>query len=145
MCVSSEFEFNSSCMFQRILILTVYLCLSAITGIQKITGNLPPEWFVKKFEQTVINLFPGSLFLSYLIIVILELLAAFFFIMALFKREFKSESPVRYTDLGFHTCLLLFTILFFGSFIAQDYENGFMDLGYFVMTVYLQRNYQIAK
>ena len=145
MCVSLVFEFNSSFMFQRILILTIYLCLSAITGLQKVTGNLPPEWFVKKFEHTLINLFPGSLSLSYLIIVILELLAAFFFLMALVKREFKSESSVRFTDLGFHTCLLLFTVLFFGSFLAQDYENGFMDLGYFVMTMYLQRNYRIDK
>jgi hypothetical protein len=132
-------------MFQRILILTVYLSLSAITGIQKLAGNFPPEWFVQKFQQTLIHLFPGGLILSYAIIVGLELFAAICFLLALIKREFIAEKSSLFTGIGFNTCLLLFTVLFFGSFLAQDYENGFMDLGYFVFTVFLQRNFASEK
>jgi hypothetical protein len=132
-------------MFQRILILTIYLFLAAITGIQKLTGNFPPEWFVQKFQHTLIHLFPGSLFLSYVLIVGLELFAAICFLLALIKSEFKAEKSSLFTVLGFNTSLLLFTVLFFGSFLAQDYENGFMDLGYFVFTVFLQRNFATEK
>jgi len=126
-------------MFQRVLILSLYLSLSAITGIQKLTGDLPPEWFMKKFEHTLIDLFPGSMQLSFMIIVALEVLAGASFLLALIKQEFKEGAMIRFTNLGFNLCLLLFVALFLGSFIAQDYENGFMDMGYFVMTIILQR------
>jgi hypothetical protein len=41
--------------------------------------------------------------------------------------------------------LLLFLILFFGSFIAQSYDNGFMDFGYFAFTIYLMSFFEKAK
>jgi hypothetical protein len=137
-CVLGKNIFN---MYQRILILVLYFFLCTVTGIQKILGDLPPDWFMKKFEHTLIDLFPGSMTLCFIIILALELLAGLSFLMSLMKMEFKEDSLIKFANLGFNICLLLFTILFFGSFIAKDYENGFMDLGYFVITIFLQKNY----
>jgi hypothetical protein len=138
-------DLKNNRMYQRVLILSLYFFLSAITGIQKLTSDIPPEWFLKKFEHTLIDLFPGSTCLSFIIIVALEVLAGFSFLLALIKLEFKQGASSKYTTLGFNLTLLLFLVLFFGSFIAQDYENGFMDMAYFVMTIFLQKNYSDSK
>ena len=120
----------------RILIFSIYFFLTGITGLQKINGDFPPAWFIDQFKGTILNCFPGSLVLCYTVIVGLEILAAFFFLAALIKTEFKTDSVQRFSALGFNTSLFLFTILFFGSFLIKNYENGFMDMGYFVMTLY---------
>jgi predicted tellurium resistance membrane protein TerC len=72
-----------------------------------------------------------------MIIVLLELAIASLFVLALLKGEFKESQTPKFSKWGFHVSLLLFLILFFGSFLAQSYDNGFMDFGYFAFTIYL--------
>jgi predicted tellurium resistance membrane protein TerC len=132
-------------MIKRLFILLTYAFLGGITGIQKIMGEFPPKWYIDKYSATLINWVPGGVMISFLIIVLLELAIASLFVLALLKGEFKESQTPKYAKWGFMAALLLFLILFFGSFIAQSYDNGFMDFGYFAFTIYLMSFFEKAK
>ena len=121
----------------RALILLIYAFLGGITGLQKILGEFPPKWYIDKYSATLISWLPGGIVISFMIIVLLELAIASLFVLALLKGEFKESQTPKFSKWGFHVSLLLFLILFFGSFLAQSYDNGFMDFGYFAFTIYL--------
>jgi predicted tellurium resistance membrane protein TerC len=104
-----------------------------------LNGNFPPQWFFEKFQNTFLNIIPYGLNLSFLIIVLLEIAIPIAFLVALVSQEFRSDSRQRFSSLGFRLSLVLFLVLFFGSFLVQDYENGFLDFMYFVATIYLMR------
>jgi len=132
-------------MIKRLFILLTYAFLGGITGIQKIMGEIPPKWYIDKYSATLINWVPGGVMISFLIIVLLELAIASLFVLALLKGEFKESQTPKFAKWGFMAALLLFLILFFGSFIAQSYDNGFMDFGYFAFTIYLMSFFEKAK
>ena len=132
-------------MIKRLFILLTYAFLGGITGIQKIMGEFPPKWYIDKYSATLINWVPGGVMISFLIIVLLELAIASLFVLALLKGEFKESQTPKYAKWGFMAALLLFLILFFGSFIAQSYDNGFMDFGYFAFTIFLMSFFEKAK
>ena len=132
-------------MIKRLFILLTYAFLGGITGIQKIMGEFPPKWYIDKYSATLINWVPGGVMISFLIIVLLELAIASLFVLALLKGEFKESQTPKYAKWGFMAALLLFLILFFGSFLAQSYDNGFMDFGYFAFTIYLMSFFEKAK
>jgi hypothetical protein len=122
---------------EKILIILLYVALGATTGIQKLLGAFPPSWFSEKFQESIIGLIPGGITLSFAIIVFLEIAIAGLFSAALIKKEFRNGSNKVFSRLGFIACLILFLILFFGSFLVQDYDNGFFDFAYFVLTLFL--------
>ena len=124
-------------MLKRTLILLIYAFLGGITGLQKILGEFPPKWYIDKYSATLISWLPGGIVISFMIIVLLELAIASLFVLALLKGEFKESQTPKFSKWGFHVSLLLFLILFFGSFLVQSYDNGFMDFGYFAFTIYL--------
>jgi hypothetical protein len=124
---------------EKVLIILLYIALGATTGIHKILGPFPPNWFREKFSDSIIGWVPGGIELSFGIIVFLELAIAGLFTIALIKREFAIGTPKIYSQLGFYFSLLLFLILFFGSFLIQNYDNGFFDFVYFGVTLYLMR------
>jgi hypothetical protein len=126
-------------MFERICISLLYFLLGLVAAIHKLQGPFIPEWFHSKFEHSFLNTIPGGLYFSYGIIILLELLIPLFFLIAIIRREFHPTKPLTFTILGFRTSLLLFLILFFGSFLVQDYENGFIDFVYFAVTIFLMR------
>ena len=132
-------------MIKRLFILLTYAFLGGITGIQKIMGEIPPKWYIDKYSATLINWVPGGVMISFLIIVLLELAIASLFVLALLKGEFKESQTPKFAKWGFMAALLLFLILFFGSFIAQSYDNGFMDFGYFAFTIFLMSFFEKAK
>jgi len=122
---------------ERILILLLYISLAGIAGIHKILGDFPPVWFYGKFKDTFLNWIPGGVWLSFVLIVTLEITIAVLFSVALIKGEFKSGKNHTFSNFGFLVSLALFVILFFGSFLVQDYENGFNDFVYFGVTIFL--------
>ena len=126
---------------EKVLIILIYLALGATTGIHKLLGDFPPSWFREKFADSLIGCIPGGIEISFAIIVILELAIAGLFALALIKREYAKGTTKTYSLLGFYASLILFLILFFGSFLVQNYDNGFFDFVYFGMTVYLMRYY----
>lgn len=126
-------------MFERICIYLLYTLLSSVAAYHKLNGNIPPQWFFEKFQNTFLNSIPYGLNLSFLIIVLLEIAIPVSFLAALVSQEFRPDSKKRFSTLGFRLSLVLFLVLFFGSFLVQDYENGFLDFMYFAFTIYLMR------
>jgi hypothetical protein len=122
---------------ERILILLLYISLAGIAGIHKLLGDFPPTWFYDKFKDTFLNWMPGGIWLSFVLIVVLELAIALLFMIAFIKGEFKSQAKQTFSHFGFLASLALFVILFFGSFLVQDYDNGFNDFVYFGVTIFL--------
>ena len=128
---------------ERILILLLYISLAGIAGIHKLLGDFPPAWFYGKFKETFLNAITGGIWLSFVLIVVLEIAIAVLFSIALIKGEFKSQAKQTFSYFGFIALLVLFVILFFGSFLVQDYDNGFNDFVYFGVTVFLMKYYLI--
>lgn len=127
---------------ERILILLLYISLAGIAGIHKLLGDFPPAWFYGKFKDTFLNAIPGGIWFSFGLIVALEIAIALLFSIALIKGEFKSETKSTFAHFGFLASLALFVILFFGSFLVQDYDNGFNDFVYFGVTFYLMEYFK---
>jgi hypothetical protein len=125
----------------KLLILLLMIALSLITALHKFTGDLPPEWFVKQFSSSLIGKIPFGIPASYFIISTLELAIAIVFILSIVKMEFKSTDNLKFSEIGFNLSLILFLILFFGSFLIENYENGFIDFGYFVFTIFLKNQF----
>jgi hypothetical protein len=126
-------------MFERICIYLLYTLLGSVAVYHKLNGKFPPQWFQEKFQDTFLNAIPYGLNLSFLIIVILEIAIPVSFVIALVSQEFRADSKQRFSALGFRLSLVLFLVLFFGSFLVQDYENGFLDFMYFSTTIWLMR------
>jgi hypothetical protein len=130
--------------FERVLILLLYSILAGLAGVHKLMGDFPPSWFNEKFKSSLIGLIPGGIALSFLIIVVLEIAIALVFTFALIKGEFKDDVNKSFSLWGFRLSLILFLILFFGSFLIQNYENGFQDFTYFALTLFTMRLYMGA-
>jgi hypothetical protein len=130
---------------ERIFILLLYISLAGIAGIHKLIGDFPPTWFYGKFKETFLNAIPGGIWLSFVLIVVLELAIALLFMIAFIKGEFKSQAKQTFTHFGFLASLSLFVVLFFGSFLVKDYDNGFNDFMYFGVTVFLMKYFMNEK
>lgn len=121
-------------------ILIILILLSGIPAFHKISGGSVPEWFIKKFTGSAIDLIPGGINLSFYIITLLETIIPVVLIIAMIKREHKGMSNT-FSELGFILSGLLFIILFFGSFLVESYDNGFNDFIYFVAVLLLRKEY----
>jgi hypothetical protein len=117
---------------KKIIILLILITIIGIPAIHKLVGDFVPTWFYNKFSDSLINKIPFGINISYGIIIILEIVAPILFIIGLLKREYLQTSSGKFISLGFMTSYVLFTILTFGSFLIEDYSNGFNDFIYFV-------------
>jgi hypothetical protein len=120
---------------QTFLIQLLFLSLAGITAYQKISALAVPDWFIHKFEGSIIGLIPFGISLSFILITLLETSIAVCMIVSLVKGEYKAESNKVSLNLGLDLALILFLILFFGSFLVGDYENGALDFLYFIGTL----------
>jgi len=127
-----------------LLIQLLFLSLAGITAFQKISGLTIPEWFIHKFENSFINLIPFGITFSFIVITLLETSIAICMIFSLIKKEYKADSEKSSFNFGLDLSLVLFLILFFGSFLVGDYDNGALDFLYFIGTLAI-RNKLIIK
>lgn len=117
----------------------ILMLLGGIPGIHKLLGQYPPNWFKEMFKNSIIDIFPHSITFSFLIIIFLEILGASLFLLALLKKEYITKKYT-YTNIGISTYLILFTILLFGSFIIENYDNGFKDFIYFSAIIIIKQS-----
>ena len=115
-----------------VLIQLLFLSLAGLTAFQKISGLAIPEWFVNKFQDSIIGIIPFGIPLSFILITLLETTIAICMIVSLLKREYQVDANKVSLNLGLDLSLVLFVILFFGSFLVGDYENGALDFLYFI-------------
>jgi hypothetical protein len=118
-------------MARKALSLLLLIIILLVPGIHKIADKMPPNWFIEKFNDSIIGIVPGGLWFSYHLIVFLEFVGPSLFIIALFQMV-RKEDDQRFLSYGFICCYILFIILTFGSFLVQDYDNGFKDFLYFI-------------
>lgn len=123
-----------------LLIIFLYLYIAGTTAYQKISGLTIPEWFHNKFSESIIGIIPFGIPIAFIIITILETSITLLMVFALYNKEYLKESKQKYLELGLDVSLVLFTILVFGSFLVQNYDNGALDFLYFIGTLYLKNH-----
>lgn len=123
---------------ERSLIFILFISLAGVAAIHKVLSSIPPNWFVTKFQDSFLGDIPGGISVSFLLITVLEFAIAALFILAFIRREFLETSDFKFANYGFIATLALFVILFFGSFLVQDYDNGFKDFTYFGLTLWMK-------
>mgnify|MGYP000851892493 CR=1 FL=1 len=125
-------------MVRKKLSLLLLILILLIPAIHKVSNQIPPNWFIEKFSGSIIAMVPGGISICYLSIIILEFAGPAIFIIGLIQMIRKAEFK-RIISMGFIVCYLLFLILTFGSFLVQDYDNGFKDFIYFVGVMLIER------
>jgi len=112
------------------LALLLLITILLVPAIHKLTSPIPPEWFKAKFENSLLGNIPKAITISYCIIILLELAGPLFLLISLVQISLNNayEQWLRY---GFTVYCILFIVLTFGSFLVQDYDNGFKDFMYF--------------
>jgi quinol-cytochrome oxidoreductase complex cytochrome b subunit len=60
-------------------------------------------------------------------------------IYSMLNKEYKVESEKLAYNFGLDLSLILFIILFFGSFLVGDYNNGALDFIYFIGTLIIRQ------
>lgn len=128
-----------------LLIQLFYLSLSGITALQKIIPLEIPRWFINKFQDSLIGKVPYGLAISFLIITILESSISLLILISIIKKEFKTINQIRFFNMALDLSLILFLVLFFGSFLANDYENGALDFIYFIGTYFISQKFNSKK
>ena len=130
--------------YDRHLITLLLILVSGIPAIHKLSGAFPPEWFQAKFGASFLGALPAGITISYVLIVALEVLVPLLLIGGIAKGELKHPEIGKLTGMGFYALLVLFIVLFFGSFLVEDYSNGFFDFTYFVGVYILRSKYREA-
>jgi hypothetical protein len=128
-----------------LLIILLYLSIAGTTAYQKISGLAVPEWFHNKFSESIIGAIPFGITISFMIIIALETSISCIMILSIYKKEYHSLNSKKYLSLGLDLSLVLFTILVFGSFLVQNYDNGALDFLYFIGTLYIKNNLKEEK
>ena len=123
---------------QLALLLLIFILI--IPAIHKLTDQIPPDWFIGKFQDSLIGKVSGGITLSFWLIILLEIIGPMLLLIALFQMILKQKYQP-FLSGGFLVCYLLFLILTFGSFLVQDYDNGFKDFLYFVGVIVIERFY----
>jgi hypothetical protein len=122
-----------------LLVQCMYFALSATTAYQKIIDFAIPEWFTHKFENSFIGLIPFGIPFSFIVITILESTIAITMIVSVLNKEFQENSKKTAYHFALDLSLILFIILFFGSFLVGDYNNGALDFIYFIGTLFIRK------
>lgn len=126
---------------EKRFILLILFFLVALPGIHKLIGPIPPPWFITKFQLSFLTQLPGGLKSIYLILMLLELFTALSLFILLVLSWTSLNKLNTLFNIAFIGLQILFVILFFGSFLVEDYDNGFMDLMYFTGVLILKRIY----
>lgn len=126
---------------ERLLIFILIISLAGVAAIHKVLSFFPPNWFITKFQDSFLGSIPGGISGSFLLITILEFAIAALFVIAIFRKEYNDSSDFKFANFAFLMTLVLFIILFFGSFLVQDYDNGFKDFTYFVLTLWMKSHF----
>ncbi len=109
--------------FYLVLIMTF-----GLAGTEKILGGQAPDWFIKQFSGSLLDIFPGALSLSFFLIAGLEIGTALLLMVGLLKRQ---KSFLFY---GVLLAQITFLILGFGQRLTHQYEAAGSLFFYAVLT-----------
>ena len=103
-------------------------------GLDKLFGGPTPTWFLEQFHGTLLDLFPGSLSLSYYGIMTLELVTAAVLAVALIRREFLGGRPKKFLTLGIILSQVIFIALGFGLRLTHKFDGAAQLFFYAALT-----------
>jgi len=118
-----------------------------VSGFEKLLSFEVPEWFIKQFSGSVIDIFPNALNIMWVMITILQITAFLFTLFAIVKKEFQDEVQKKWSQIAFFLTEFSFIILGFGQRIIQNYDVAFWLFAYAVLTflgarAVLKKNYE---
>lgn len=116
-------------------IYALFIITFGLAALGKMTFTVP-DWFLKQFAETILNLFPGSLEASFYMIALGETITTLLFLVSLFKREFKKDETGRvFLKAGLQMAMIMFVILGFGLRLVHDFNGAANLFFYFTGTV----------
>lgn len=124
-------------MSAKLRLLPLYLLLITTlgqAGLEKLIGGAVPEWFLKQFTGSLLDVFPGALAASFYLIALLELASALILILSLLKREHLPGRNKSLLNAGLLLSQLTFVSLAFGQRITHQFEGAFMLFAYATLT-----------
>lgn len=137
-------------LYSKIKNLSFYLLIlitMGVSGFEKLLSFEVPEWFIKQFSGSVIDIFPNALTIMWVMITILQITAFLFTLLAIVKKEFRDEVQKNWSQIAFFLTEISFIILGFGQRIIQNYDVAFWLFAYAVLTflgarAVLKKNYE---
>jgi len=137
-------------LYSKIKNLPFYLLIlitMGVSGFEKLLSFEVPEWFIKQFSGSVIDIFPNALNIMWVMITILQITAFLFTLFAIVKKEFQDEVQKKWSQIAFFLTEFSFIILGFGQRIIQNYDVAFWLFAYAVLTflgasAVLKKNYE---
>jgi hypothetical protein len=94
-----------------------------------------PEWFLKQFGGTLLDVFPGSITLNYYLIATFEMFVTLGFLGSLIRREFLPGRAKPWLITSLFVAQFVFVALGFGLRLTQDFHGAFELFVYFGATL----------
>ncbi len=120
----------------KILVDLLYLITFSIAAFQKVSGLKVPSWFLKQFENSILNLFDGSLHIQFIIISLLELYIAVLALVSLLKNKTKNSLQANYLKLA----SICFIILALGQRLTFKFDQAAYLFFYAVISIFLLKS-----
>ncbi|WP_262250361.1 hypothetical protein [Parapedobacter soli] len=123
------------------------LTTMGISGFEKLFSFEIPKWYIEQFSGSIIDFFPNALTIMWVMIMILQISAFLFTLLAIIKKEFRDEVQKNWSQIAFLLTEISFVILGFGQRIIQNYDVAFWLFAYAVLTflgarAVLKKNYE---
>jgi hypothetical protein len=124
-------------LLESVKLLPVYLLFVATfasASSEKFLSGGVPDWFLKQFEKTLLNAFPGSLKAQYYLLALMEAGIALLFVVSLGTFEFLPGHDRTVLKAALVLALFTFFALGFGLRMGGDYQGAANLFMYFGMT-----------
>jgi hypothetical protein len=123
---------------ESLKLVPVYLLFLGTFGqasLEKFLSGGVPDWFVKQFEKTKFNCFPGALTLQYYSIAALEALVVLAFVLSAGSFEFVAGHDKSILKAALVLALFTFWALGFGLRVGGDFQGAANLFMYFGVTL----------
>ena len=90
-------------MIRKQLSLILLVLILLVPAIHKILGQIPADWFIQKFNDSIIGKIPGGISISYYLIILLEFIGPILFLIGLIQMNRKKKYK-QFLSVGFLTC-----------------------------------------
>ena len=112
----------------------LFIATFSQAGLEKVLSGGVPDWFLKQFQNTFLNIFPGSLKIQYYALAALELSVVVLFVISGFSGEFLPGHGRGFLQLALLVALFTFFALGFGLRMSGDFQGAANLFLYFGVT-----------
>lgn len=120
--------------FRNLPVILLLISTLGPAALEKFLGGGVPEWFLKQFAGSLLDLFPGALAISFYLIALLEGASAIALLIALARKEFLPENKKPALLAGLLLSQITFLSLAFGQRITHQFDGAFQLFAYAALT-----------